>query len=132
VDSPTISRLLPQAAAAIVSPRGYLVYGRQASLFAQRFDLDHHRLVGDPVSMGSGLESFGPFGPITLFDISEDTLVWSNATITPPARLTWFGRNGQALSEVGDVRQYTQVALAPDGQRVVAEEIDPRMAPRSS
>ena len=73
--------------------------------------------------MGSGLEVFGP----TLFDISGDTLVRSHDTVIPPARLTWFGRNGQALSEVGDVRQYTQVALAPDGQRVVAEEGDPRI-----
>jgi Tol biopolymer transport system component len=124
LDSPAVTRLLPEAAAALVSPRGYLLYGRQDRLFAQRFDLDNHRPVGDPVSIGSGLEAIGG---ITFFDVRGDTLVRSNATVTRPARLTWYGRNGQALSEVGDVRQYIQVALSPDGQRVVAEESDPRI-----
>jgi hypothetical protein len=52
LDSPTVTRLLPEEATAIVSPRGYLLYGRQGSLLAQRFDLGRHRLVGDPISMG--------------------------------------------------------------------------------
>ena len=58
--------------------------------------------------------------------ISGDTLVWANSYALPPARLTWFDRNGRKLSEVGDVRRYNQIALAPDAQRAVAEGEDTR------
>ena len=60
LDSPTVTRLLPEPANAVVSPRGYLLYGQQGTVFAQRFDIDHKRLVGDPVTLGSGILFFGP------------------------------------------------------------------------
>jgi hypothetical protein len=72
LDSPAVTRLRPEEALAMVSPRGYLLYGRQNSLFAQRFDLDHHVLVGDPVSMGAGLETLDPTTGST---VDGDTLV---------------------------------------------------------
>jgi eukaryotic-like serine/threonine-protein kinase len=118
-----VTRLLPEPGWAMVSPRGYLLFGRQGTLFAQRFDLDHNRLVGDPVSVASGLQLFGSF---TRFAVNGDTLVWPNGTDVPPSRLSWFDRSGRKLNEVGDVRPYYQIALAPDGQRVVAGEIDTR------
>ena len=55
LDSPTVTRLLPEPANAVVSPRGYLLYGQQGTLFAQRFDIDQKRLVGDPLTLGSGI-----------------------------------------------------------------------------
>ena len=119
----TITRLLPEPARAIVSPRGYLLYGRQGKLFAQRFDAEHNRVVGDPASIGSDLDFRGLSAA---FDVSGDTLVWSRADVFPPAKLTWFGRMGQKLNEIGESRPYYQIALAPDGQRVVAEEEDPK------
>jgi eukaryotic-like serine/threonine-protein kinase len=123
LDSSDVTRLLPEPVRAIVSRRGYLLYGGQGTLFAQRFDHDHNRLTGDPLSIASGLESFGPFSD---FDISGDTLVWSSTNVQPPGRLAWFDRNGRRLNEVGEVQRYYQIALAPDGQRVMAGEIDPR------
>ena len=124
LDSSAVTRLLPEPAWAKVSPRGYLLYGRQGTLFAQRFDLEHHRLTGDPVSIGSGIEFFGPYTGVT---VNGDTLVWSNGSVLPPGSLTWFDRNGRRVDEIGEVRRYRQIALAPDGQRAVSEEIDPRV-----
>ncbi len=121
LDSPQVTRLLPQRTLARVSPRGYLLYRRQSTLFAQRFDLDHNRLTGDPVSIGSD-----PQSSLNQFDISGDTLVWLSGTLQPPGRLTWFDRDGRKLNEIGDVRRYYQIALAPDGQRAVAGEDDTR------
>jgi eukaryotic-like serine/threonine-protein kinase len=123
LDSPQVTRLLPEPAVAKVSPRGYLLYGGgQGTLFAQRFDLESNRLTGDPVSIGSN-QSFSPF---IQFDVSGDTLAFSSGQIFPPGRLTWFDRDGRKLKEISDVRRYYQIALAPDGQRVVAGELDTR------
>jgi eukaryotic-like serine/threonine-protein kinase len=83
--SSDITRLLPEPARAIVSPRGYLLYGRLGRLFAQRFDAGHNRVAGDPASIGSDLDFRGPSAA---FDISGDTLVWSTADVFPPAKLT--------------------------------------------
>jgi Tol biopolymer transport system component len=123
LDSSEVTRLLTEPVVAIVSPRGYLLYGGQGTLFAQRFDLDHNRLAGDPVSIGSDPQSFFP---LSQFDVSGDTLVFSSGSILAAGRLIWFDRDGRRLNEIGDVRRYYQIALAPDGQRVVAGELDTR------
>ena len=125
LNSTKVTRLMPEPAKAIVSTRGYLLFGRQGTLFAQRFDLESNRLAGDPVSIGSGL---GFVGSSTNFDVGGDLLVWANDSVTPPARLTWFDRSGRKLHEIGEVRRYVQIALAPDGRHVVATEEESRIS----
>jgi eukaryotic-like serine/threonine-protein kinase len=122
LDSSPLIRVLPDPASVAVSPRGYLLYGRKGSLFAERFDLEKHRVVGDPVSVASGVAFLGPS---TQFDLTSDTLIWVNETVDPPARLIWFDRNGRRLNEVGDVQPYVQLALSPDAQRVLTDEAGP-------
>jgi eukaryotic-like serine/threonine-protein kinase len=106
LDSPQVTRLMPEPANAVVSTRGYLLFGRQGTLFAQRFELETNRLAGDPVSIGSGL---GFAGPDTFFDVGGDILVWANDNVTPLSRLTWFDSRGRKLHEIGEVRRYTQL-----------------------
>ena len=120
LDSPTVTRLLPEPANAVVSPRGYLLYGQQGTLFAQRFDIDRRRLVGDPLTLGSGILFFGPH---TSFAVAGDLLVWASQQ-TPSARLTWFDRTGRTLGTVPEAAPYVGIALAPDEQRVAATEVD--------
>ena len=125
LDSPRITRLLPETSEHDGVPRGYFFYIRQGTVFAQRFDLDHNRTMGDPVGIGSGIESFGP---LIGYAVNGDTVVWSSGQVIPPGRLTWVDRNGRKVDEIGEVHRYRQIALAPDGQRVVTEEVDPRLA----
>ena len=120
LDAPTVTRLLPEPANAVVSPRGYLLYGNAGALFAQRFDIDRKRLVGDPLTLGSGISFFGRF---TSFAVAGDLLVWASIQI-PSARMTWFDRTGRALGTVPEAAQYIGIALAPDEQRVAATEVD--------
>jgi serine/threonine protein kinase len=118
LDSPTVTRLLPEPANAAISPRGYLLYGHQGAVFAQRYEIDHKRLVGDPVNLGSGA---GYEGPFTSFAVAGELLVWANVQ-TPSANLTWVDRNGRILGSTPEAAQYIGIALAPDEQRVVATE----------
>jgi len=119
LDSPTVTRLLPEPVNAVVS-RGYLLYGQQGTLIAQRFDIDSRRLVGDPLTLGSGILSVGPR---TSFAVAGDLLVWISPQ-TPSARLTWFNRTGRTLGTVAEAAPYVGIALAPDEQRVAATEVD--------
>ncbi len=123
LDSPTVTRLLPEPANAAISPRGYCLYGHQGTVFAQRFDIDHKRLLGDPVNLGSSAAYFGPY---TSFAAAGDLLVWSNVQ-TPSANLTWVDRNGRSLGSIGEAAEYIAIALAPDEQRVVATESGDRL-----
>jgi eukaryotic-like serine/threonine-protein kinase len=123
LDSPTVSRLLPEPANAAISPRGYFLYGHQGTVFARRFDIDHKRLVGDPVNLGSGAASRGPH---TSFAVAGDLLVWANG-LTPSATLTWVDRSGRTLGSTPEAAEYIAIALAPDEQRVVATESGDRL-----
>jgi hypothetical protein len=118
LDSPTVTRLLPEPANVAISPRGYFLYGHQGAVFAQRFDIDHKRLMGNPVNLGSGA---GYEGPFTSFAVAGDLIVWANVQ-TPSANLTWVDRNGRILGSTPEAGQYIGIALAPDEQRVVATE----------
>ena len=124
LDSPTVTRLLPEPANAVVSPRGYLLYGRQGTLLAQQFDIDHKRLVGEPLTVSSGVHFFAGY---TDFAVAGDLLVWSSAQ-SPAARLTWLDRNGRTLATTPEARPYYGIALSPDERRVVATEIDAQRA----
>jgi serine/threonine protein kinase/Tol biopolymer transport system component len=120
LDSPTVTRLLPEPANAAISPHGYFLYGQQGTVVAQRFDIDHKRLVGDPVNLGSDA---GYAGPFTSFAVTGDLLVWANVQ-TPSANLTWVDRNGRIVSSTPEAAQYIGIALAPDEQRVAVTEAD--------
>jgi eukaryotic-like serine/threonine-protein kinase len=128
LDSPAVTRVLPEPANAVFSSRGYLLYGRQGTLFAQHFDMDHRRLSGEPLIIGSDVEFFQAMA-ITSFSVADDMLVWSGA-IAPPARLTWIDREGKTLSTTPELRQYYALDLAPNERQVVTVEVDSRLGPR--
>jgi Tol biopolymer transport system component len=44
--------------------------------------------------------------------------------------LTWFDRQGQKLSTIGDRGDYTDVAISPDGLRVITSVMDPAQGTR--
>ena len=94
LDSPAVTRVLPEPTNAVFSSRGYLLYGRQGALFAQRFDTDRQRLLGEPIIIGSGVQFYQATAG---FAVAHDMVVWSSAIATP-ARLTWIDRDGKTLS----------------------------------
>ena len=124
LDSPNATRVLPEPANAVYSSRGYLLYGRQGTVFAHRFDAGHKRVVGEPLRVGSDIDVNAPF---ISFAIAGDVLVWANGSPFPPAKLMWFDRNGKTLDTTVETRRYYAIALAPDQRRVVSAEGDPRI-----
>ena len=102
---------------------GYLVYAREGALFAQRFDPAAARLDGPPLSIAPAVNYFlsAAWGAFTAarsgavaYQSQEDVL-----------RLVWFDRTGRTLGTVGSPARYLDVAISPDGKKVLFSRARP-------
>ena len=102
------------------SSQGNLLFGRNATLLALRFDMDKLRVAGEPVPVAKDVPFFRPNG-WSEFDTSPDgTLIYS--TGSQEAQLTWLDRTGRELEAVGDPRDFFGfLRLSLDGKKLVAD-----------
>jgi hypothetical protein len=106
---------------------GYLVYGKDADLFAQRFDLDKLELTGQPQRIASGLGwSYGDNRSRAFSTSVNGTLAFSSQFYLPTTQLTWFDRLGRRLEPTGDPGEYMGLTPAPDGKKVALEKLNRR------
>ena len=93
------------------SPPGYLLFVRDQTLMAQRFDVIQLEVSGEPFPIA---EQTGSFDSLS---VSENgVLVYQSSSQS--GRLVWRDRLGKSLEAVGDLGPYDQVALSPDQKRV--------------
>src|SRR5262249_21179353 len=96
---------------------GYLVFLRDVALFAQPFDAGREELIGEPMSIADGVQSF-PIATGGLFSVSETGPLPYRGGAGGQPRLTWFDRQGKSVGSVGDAGLYTNPAISPDANRV--------------
>ena len=103
------------ANAAYAAP-GYLMFYRDKTLLAQRFDLKHFALTGGPAAVLADVQYLSNVKR-AVFAVSDNGLLLaqggSGATISQPM---WFDRNGRVLGTVGQPGVYGNVCLAPNGK----------------
>src|SRR5262249_7731216 len=82
-------RLFDSDSAAVYSPSGYLLFIRQSTLFAQRFDAARRQLIGDPFSV---VEQAAFDAPSNLAAVSAGTAVLAYRTGSPSSnrQLVWL------------------------------------------
>ncbi len=93
---------------------GFLLFLREGTLMAQRFDNRRLELTGlaTPIAeqvADTGYHGYGPFSAS-----SNDVLVFHKST-TQTQQLTWYGREGQALGTAGEPENYRSIAFDPNG-----------------
>jgi dipeptidyl aminopeptidase/acylaminoacyl peptidase len=106
---------------------GYVFFGQQSSLFAQRFDEHDLALSGEPFRIAEDL-GFSSVG-LTAYGFSissRGNLVYWSGTRLPVTQLTWFNRAGQRLGTIGEPAEYMGFALSPTGTQAVLERHDPK------
>jgi Tol biopolymer transport system component len=96
------------------SGQGHVLFVRDQTVFAQRFNLDRRDLEGEPLRVAEPIGAFrdGPF-----ISASADALIYRGAL--PDYQLTWLDRRGGVLGRAGEPGQYAGLSLSPDARRAV-------------
>ena len=133
LDSKVAPRLVLERASNARYASGYLLFLRDSTLMAQRFDPDRLELRGEPQLLAervltSGLG--GGSGISAAFSASDSgALVYQTAPLNR-TQLTWFDRSGKRLGNLGDEADYVDVALSPNGERAATSVMHPETGTR--
>jgi serine/threonine protein kinase len=110
--------------AATPASGGYLLYHRQATLFAQPFDANAFRFTGDPAQLVGELSTatngFGKFsasgnGALIYFQGLVGASTSGRARVTL-SQFGWIGRGGTRAGAAIETGQYGDMDLSPDGK----------------
>jgi Tol biopolymer transport system component len=121
-------RLLATAAGLAYVPSsdpgiGQLLFMRDGTLMAQRFDTRRLELVDEPFPVAEQVGAFREFG---FFSASTNgVLAYIAGSKYRGSQLTWFDRQGKPIGTAGVKGVYRYPALSPDGKQAVLSQIDP-------
>ena len=105
---------------------GELLFVRRNKLFAQPFDPGSGRLSGQPVAIADGV-GFGFSVSRALFSASSGgTLVYAPRREASRSTLEWLDRSGRRVGVVGEVLEWYQPSLSPDGKKLAVGIEDER------
>lgn len=113
-------RLLPASYKALYagSPGGgpeWLLWLRQQTLTAQRFDAGRLRLIGEPAVIAEDV-MIDRFDEAAFWVSDAGVLVYHSGSIN--SALSWVSREGKILETVEPGGRFDALALSPDGKRV--------------
>jgi DNA-binding winged helix-turn-helix (wHTH) protein/Tol biopolymer transport system component len=117
LDSHNVVRLMDRSDSAVAfAAPDHLIYIRDHTLMAQRFDPAALRLLGDPKPILGDL----PDG----VDLSAEGALIAVAEHKLGARAVWFDRSGTQVASFKVPKVFTNVAISPDGRRALATSSD--------
>ncbi|HXO36105.1 MAG TPA: protein kinase [Candidatus Acidoferrales bacterium] len=124
LDSLSHKKILDALSEAQYAAPGYLVYGRNNTLFAQRFDVNSLILVGEAEPI-AGDVSVQINMLRTGFAVSQTgQLVYASSGSASDIQLIVTDRSGKQLSTLEDTGNYLVFRLSPDGQKLAVAETD--------
>jgi Tol biopolymer transport system component/serine/threonine protein kinase len=133
LDSKERKRLMTAESNATYVPPGYLVYHREAGLFAQPWNAKALVLDGEPVHIVDDL-AFTATNGRGSFDVSRNGVLLyfqgqggasGRAAVFATAQYGWRNRKGDQLGAAGDVGPFGDVDLAPGGKLFAVTRQDP-------
>lgn len=119
LDSTRTQRLLGSDSGVVFAPPGFILFTRERSLRAQRFDTKSRRLEGEPVTLADNVQiNFSTAIPNV--SAAENMVSYVAGASTSVSRLVWVDATGKEISAaVPDAREYFDPRLSPDGKLLV-------------
>jgi eukaryotic-like serine/threonine-protein kinase len=102
---------------------GYLVFARDGTLLAQRFDADNARVSGDPIAIAEPVAEFATPGWASFAVSATGAIAYQSPG--GRARLAWFDREGRR-QPLESLASALWVRVSPDGSRALFNRADPR------
>ena len=123
IDGSESRRVLDADTAAVYVPSGYLLFVRQGTLFAQRFDAEALTLGGDPFPVAEQVSRDPLSIQFAAVSVSAaGPIAYRTGPVGVQRRLVWFDRSGKALGTLGEPDLSGQNPdLSPDGRRVAID-----------
>jgi eukaryotic-like serine/threonine-protein kinase len=103
---------------------GYLLFCRDKTLFAQKFDINTLKLSGEAVPVLKGVSSLPRILRDDYAASNGDVLVVQRGNDALLSRLVWRDRQGNETGSVGKPDAYANIALAPNGKAVAFDKTD--------
>jgi hypothetical protein len=119
LDSPEVKDILTADSQAVYS-LGYLLFVRQATLLAQRFDPIRLETVGEPMVVAEDVRTSQRTAVAQFAASANGVLVYQTGDVSRNTPLAWLDRAGRVLSTVSDsTADYADLNLAPNARQAV-------------
>jgi len=116
------NRLLFHTVSSVTYVGGYLLFLRENTLVAQKFDPASGQLKGDAETLREDVQYDAGLWRAN-FSVSETgMLVYASGTSTGAQTLAWYDRNGKQLSVLDDNVALFDLAISPDNQKVAVTD----------
>ena len=120
----TRKEILTTNSPVLYSTSGHLVFVREQSLLAQRFDAETFELLGDAFPVADRVQYFGNTAWATVSVDAHGTIAYQATTANAVSQLVWFDRGGKPLGTLSTVGELTNPRLSRKGDRVAYEILD--------
>ncbi|HEV8610305.1 MAG TPA: protein kinase [Thermoanaerobaculia bacterium] len=104
---------------------GYLVFAREGSLLAQRFDAKSGRVAGEPFSIAERVRYIFSTFSASFAASRAGTIAYQSEENRQ--RLAWFDRTGRELATVGSPGMYQTLAISRDARRILFDRREVRL-----
>ncbi len=119
------SKFLLRAHASGEYVSGHILFLRQSTLMAQRFDVRRLELTGDAFPIADPVQETELILR-SMFSASENgPLTYLEGTSSTSRQLIWLDRSGKKVGEVPELDTYVSPRISPDGKRVLYTLIAP-------
>jgi Tol biopolymer transport system component len=117
IDGGQVRGVLAGVTAATFAPPDYLLFNRQQTLMAQRFDPTTLERRGTATAIADQIAGGA-------FSVSNEGTLVFRAGSSRGSQLAWINRDGRHTGVVGAPAYYQQVVLSPSGSRAAVQRID--------
>jgi Tol biopolymer transport system component len=112
-------RKVLEGTANLAYAQGYLLFLRERTLMAQRFDTGSLEVRGDAAPVAEQVDSIG--GLVGIWGVSQNGVLIYSSGAVGNTQLTWFDRSGKPPSRIGTTGFGISVSLSPDGSTAAFE-----------